>query len=51
MPNVEHIFKRGKVHIKTGNRTACGEDLTLNPTHWEITSKPVSCERCKATRN
>lgn len=51
MPNIEHILHQGKVHIKTGNKTACGEDITRYPNHWKVVSKPVNCERCKSTRN
>lgn len=51
MPNIEHNLHQGKVHIKTGNKTVCGEDLKRFPSHWTIVSKPVNCKRCKSTRN
>lgn len=51
MTNVEHTLHQGKVHIKTGNKTACGEDLTRFPGQWTTTTKAVNCERCKSTRN
>lgn len=51
MPNVEHTYHSGKVHIKLGDKTACGEDLTLNPTHWRLSTKSVSCIRCKESRH
>lgn len=51
MPNVEHTLHKGKIHIKTGNKTACGEDLTKYPEHWTTTSKVENCERCISTWN
>ncbi len=51
MPNVEHILHKGKIHIKLGSKTACGEDLTKNPEHWKTVSNPVNCKNCEKTRN